>query len=111
LAEALETTRLHRVAGRTGARTALVTTRRFRAPHHTISNVGLIDDGQILVPGEVSRAHHGVRFLDELPELRCHVLEALRQPLQTGIVTITQILKSATCSACFSRTGAIVLYA
>jgi hypothetical protein len=66
LAEALETTRIHRVAGLTGAGTAVVTTRPFRAPHHTISDVGLIGGGQVPMPGEVSRAHHGVRFLDEL---------------------------------------------
>jgi magnesium chelatase family protein len=85
LAEALETTRIHSVAGLTGARTAVVTTRPFRAPHHTISDVGLIGGGQVPRPGEVSRAHHGVLFLDELPECRCHVLESLRQPLDEGV--------------------------
>jgi magnesium chelatase family protein len=70
LAEALETTRLHRVAGRTGARTALVTTHPFRAPHHTSSDVGLIGGGQVPRPGDMSRAHHGVRFLDERPACR-----------------------------------------
>jgi Magnesium chelatase, subunit ChlI len=78
LAEALETTRPHRVAGLTGDRTALVTTRPCRAPHQTISEVGLIGGGQVPMPGEGSRAHHGVLFLDELPEFR-YVLEALRQ--------------------------------
>jgi magnesium chelatase family protein len=82
LAEALETTRIHRVAGRTGARTALVTTRPFRAPHHTISDVGLIGGGQVPMPGEVSLAHNGILFLDELPEFRRHALEVLRQPLR-----------------------------
>jgi magnesium chelatase family protein len=86
LAEALETTRLPRVAGRTGARTALVTTRPFRAPHHTISDAGLIGGGQVPMPGEVSRAHHGILFLDELPEFKRHVLEVLRQPLEDGVV-------------------------
>jgi predicted ATPase with chaperone activity len=71
LAEALETTRIHSVAGLTGARTAVVTTRPFRAPHHTISDVGLIGGGQVPLPGEVSLAHHGILFLDELPEFRC----------------------------------------
>jgi magnesium chelatase family protein len=80
LAEALETTRIHRVAGLTGAQTAVVTTRPFRAPHHTISDVGLIGGGHIPMPGEVSLAHNGVLFLDELPEFRRHVLEVLRQP-------------------------------
>jgi magnesium chelatase family protein len=86
LAKALETTRLHRVAGRTGARTALVTTRPCRAPHHTISDVGLIGGGQVPMPGDVSRAHHGVLFLDERPECRRHVLQALRQPLEDGVI-------------------------
>jgi predicted ATPase with chaperone activity len=82
LAEAIETTRIHSVAGLTGARTGLFTTRPFCAPHHTISDVGLIGGGHIPMPGEVSRAHHGVRFLDERPEFRRHVLEVLRQPLR-----------------------------
>jgi magnesium chelatase family protein len=68
LPEAIETTRIHRVAGFTGARTALVTARPFRAPHHTLSELGLIGGGQVPMPGDVSRAHHGVRFLDERPE-------------------------------------------
>jgi hypothetical protein len=88
LAEALETTRIPRVAGLTGARTAVVTTRPFRAPHHTISDVGLIGGGQVPLPGDVSLAHHGVLFLDELPEFRRHVLEVLRQPLEDGITRI-----------------------
>jgi magnesium chelatase family protein len=81
LAEALDTTRLHRVAGLTGTCTALVTMRPFRAPHHTIADVGLIGGGQVPRPGEVSLAHHGILFLDELPEFRRHVLEVLSQPL------------------------------
>jgi magnesium chelatase family protein len=86
LAEALETTRIHRVAGRTGDRTALVTTRPCRAPHHTNSDVGLIGGGHVPMPGEVSLAHHGVLFLDELAEFRRHVLEVLRQPLEDGLI-------------------------
>ena len=73
LAEALETTRIHRVAGLTGALTAVVTTRPFRAPHHTISDIGLIGGGHVPMPGEVSRAHNGVLFLDEWPECHCRI--------------------------------------
>jgi magnesium chelatase family protein len=86
LAGAVETTRLHRVAGLTSDRTALVTTRPFRAPHHTISDAGLIGGGHVPTPGEVSLAHHGVLFLDERPECRRHVLEVWRQPFEEGVV-------------------------
>ena len=88
LAEAIETTRIHRVAGLTGDRTALVTARPCRAPHHPISDVGRIGGGQVLLPGDVSLAHHGVLFLDELPEFRRHVLEVLRQPLEESLIYI-----------------------
>jgi magnesium chelatase family protein len=86
LAEALETTCIHRGAGLTGARTTLVTTRPCRAPHQTISEVGLIGGGYLPRPGEVSLAHHGILFLDELPECRRHVLEVLRQPLEESVI-------------------------
>jgi len=86
LVQALETTRIHRVAGLTGDRTDVVTRRPCRAPHHTISDVGLIGGGQVPLPGEVSLAHHGMLFLDELPEFRRHVLEVLRQPLEKSII-------------------------
>ena len=88
LAEALETTRIHSVAGLTGDRTALVTTRPCRAPHHTLSDVGLIGGGQVPQPGEVSLAHHGVLCLDERPECRRHVLEVLRQPLEESLIYV-----------------------
>jgi magnesium chelatase family protein len=85
LAEAIETTRIHSVPGLTGDRTALVTTRLFRAPHHTLSDAGLIGGSHIPMLGEVSLAHHSVRFLDAWPEFRRHVLEVLRQPLEEGV--------------------------
>jgi magnesium chelatase family protein len=85
---ALETTRIHRVAGRTGARTALVTTRPCRAPPHTLADVGRIGGGQVPRPGDVSLAHHGMLLLDERPEFRRHVLEVLRQPLEESLVYI-----------------------
>jgi magnesium chelatase family protein len=88
LAEAIETTRIHRVAGLTGDRTVLVTSRPCRAPHHTISDAGLIGGGHVPMPGAVSLAHNGVLFLDDLPECRCHVLEVRRQPLEKDITTI-----------------------
>jgi magnesium chelatase family protein len=88
LAEAIETTRIHRVAGRTDDRMKVVTTRPCRAPPHTISAVGLTGGGQVPLPGEVSRAHHGVLFLEELPEFRRHVLEGLRQPLEESVFCI-----------------------
>jgi magnesium chelatase family protein len=88
LAEALNTTRIHRVAGLTGDRTAVVMTRPCRAPHHTISAVGLIGGGRVPRPGEVSLAHHGILFLDELPEVRRHVLEGLGQALEKSVTQI-----------------------
>jgi magnesium chelatase family protein len=78
LAEALETTRSHCVAGRTGGCTAGGTARPCRVPDHTISDVGLIGSGQVPMPGEVLRAHHGILFRDELPEIQRHVTEVLR---------------------------------
>jgi magnesium chelatase family protein len=84
--EGLYTTLIPRVAGLTGDRTALVTTRLSRGPHHTISDAGLIDGGHVLLPGEVSRAHHGILCLDELPEFSRHVLEVLRQPLEKSVL-------------------------
>jgi magnesium chelatase family protein len=88
LAETIETTRIHRVSGLTGACTAWVTTRPFRAPHHTISDAGLIGGGYVPMTGDVLLAHHGVLFLDEWPECRRHVLEVFRQPLEDGLIYI-----------------------
>jgi magnesium chelatase family protein len=88
LAEARETTHIRSVAGLTSARTALVTTRPFRAPHHTISDAGLIGGGQVPRPREVSLAHNGVRCLYARPECRRHVLAVWRQPLDDGFTAI-----------------------
>jgi magnesium chelatase family protein len=107
LDEAIETTRIHSVAGLTGRHTACVTTRPFRAPHHTISDVGLIGGGQVPMPGEVSLAHHGILFLDELPEFKRHVLEVLRQPLEDGVVTIARASMSVTFPARLTLVGAM----
>jgi magnesium chelatase family protein len=85
LAEALDTRRTPRLAGLTGARTAVLTTRPCRASYHTIADVGLIGGGHVPLPGEVSLAHNGILFLDELPEFRRHVLEVLRQPLEERV--------------------------
>jgi magnesium chelatase family protein len=85
---ALDTARIPRVAGLPGRCTAVVTTRPCRAPHQPIADVGLSGGGQVPTPGEVSRTHHGVLFLDELPEFKRHVLEVLRQPLEESVLCI-----------------------
>jgi magnesium chelatase family protein len=86
LGEAIETTRRHRVAGRTGARTALVMIRSFPAPHQTVSDVRLIGSGHLPMPGEVARAQRGVLCLDERMKFRPYGLEVLRQPLEMGVL-------------------------
>jgi len=88
--EAIETTKIHSVSGFLPPGAALITTRPYRAPHHTISNSALVGGGANPRPGEISLAHHGVLFLDELPEFARNVLEVLRQPLEEGRVTISR---------------------
>jgi magnesium chelatase family protein len=103
---ALELTKIHSVAGLTG-RSGLVTERPFRAPHHTISDAGLIGGGSLPRPGEVSLAHQGVLFLDELPEFDRTVLEVLRQPLEDQQVTISRASMSLTFPASFVLAAAM----
>lgn len=96
LDEALETTKIHSIAGILPPHQALVSRRPFRSPHHTISDAGLLGGGSHPLPGEVSLAHHGVLFLDELPEFHRNVLEVMRQPLEDGQVTIARAAASLT---------------
>jgi len=90
LQEALETTKIHSVAGKMQNNSSLITVRPFRSPHHTISDVALVGGGGFPQPGEISLAHHGVLFLDELPEFKRTVLEVMRQPLEDRVVTISR---------------------
>jgi magnesium chelatase family protein len=96
LEEALETTKIHSIVGLLAPRQALVTQRPFRSPHHTVSDAGLLGGNVNPTPGEISIAHNGVLFLDELPEFKRHVLETLRQPLEEGRVTISRAAGSMT---------------
>ncbi|HEV8524650.1 MAG TPA: YifB family Mg chelatase-like AAA ATPase [Terriglobales bacterium] len=105
--EALETTKIHSVAGVLDAGAGLVGARPHRAPHHTISDAGLIGGGAVPRPGEVSLAHNGVLFLDELPEFPRNVLEVLRQPLEDGTVSIARAAMSLTFPARFMLAAAM----
>jgi len=107
LEEALGTTKIHSVAGTLPSGQSLLTVRPFRAPHHTISDAGLIGGGSSPRPGEVSLAHGGVLFLDELPEFRRNVLEVLRQPLEDGVVTLSRAAMSLTYPARFMLAAAM----
>jgi magnesium chelatase family protein len=101
LDEALETTKIHSVAGKIGNGKGLVSTRPFRAPHHTISDVALVGGGGYPQPGEISLAHNGVLFLDELPEFKRTVLEVMRQPLEDRIIRISRAKQSVEFPASF----------
>ncbi|MFI5150337.1 MAG: YifB family Mg chelatase-like AAA ATPase [Bacteroidia bacterium] len=101
LSEALETTKIHSVAGKMGRYTGLVSIRPFRSPHHTISDVALVGGGSVPKPGEISLAHNGVLFLDELPEFKRTVLEVMRQPLEDRVITISRARLSVEYPASF----------
>ena len=105
--EALETTKIHSVAGVLDSTEGLVAQRPFRAPHHTISDAGLIGGGMVPRPGEVSLSHNGLLFLDELPEFPRNVLEVLRQPLEDGTVTISRAAMSLSFPARFMLLAAM----
>jgi magnesium chelatase family protein len=101
LQEALETTKIHSVAGKIDKNTSLLTTRPYRSPHHTASDVSLTGGGTVPQPGEISLAHNGVLFLDELPEFKRTVLEVLRQPLEDRFITVSRARFSVTYPASF----------
>lgn len=107
LEEAIEVTAIHSVAGLLGPQRGLLTERPFRAPHHTISDAGLIGGGNPPRPGEISLAHRGVLFMDEFPEFPQHALEALRQPLEDGEVTISRAAGSVSFPARFILVAAL----
>jgi magnesium chelatase family protein len=107
LEEALETTKIHSIVGLLPPGQALVTQRPFRAPHHTVSDAGLLGGNASPTPGEISIAHHGVLFLDELPEFKRNVLETLRQPLEEGRVTISRAAGSMTFPSQFMMIAAM----
>lgn len=107
LDEAIVTTKIHSVAGTLPAGSGLLVRRPFRAPHHTISTAGLAGGGTPVRPGEVSLAHHGVLFLDELPEFRREALEVMRQPMEDGHVTISRAARTVTFPSRFVLAGAL----
>ncbi len=100
-AESIETTRIYSALGQLPAGQPLLARRPFRSPHHTISDAGLVGGGSPPSPGEISKAHNGILFLDELPEFNRKTLEVMRQPLEDGVVTISRALRSTTFPADF----------
>lgn len=107
LEESLETTKIHSVAGKMGDNTSIISVRPFRSPHHTVSDVALVGGGAFPQPGEISLAHNGVLFLDELPEFKRNVLEVLRQPMEERIITISRAKFSAEYPASFMLVAAM----
>jgi magnesium chelatase family protein len=105
--EALECTAIHSVAGTLPPATGLLLARPFRAPHHTISDVALVGGGAIPRPGEISLAHHGILFLDEMPEFSRHVLNVMRQPLEEGSITVARAARTVTFPARFVLVAAM----
>ena len=106
-AEAVEVTKIHSICGMLDSRNSFVSTRPYRSPHHTISDAGLLGGGSNPMPGEVSLAHYGILFLDELPEFRRSTLEVMRQPLEDGKVTISRATGTMTFPARFMMVGAM----
>ena len=106
-AESLETTRIYSAMGRLAAGQSLMAVRPFRTPHHSVSDAGLVGGGTTPQPGEISLAHNGVLFLDEMPEFNRKTLEVLRQPLEEGKVTISRALSSSTFPAEFILVAAM----
>lgn len=105
--EAMETTKIHSIAGLLNSEKFIVLEKPFRAPHHTISDAGLIGGGHVPKPGEVSLAHNGVLFLDEFPEFKRNVLDSLRQPMEDGFVTVSRVTHSVTFPARFMLVAAM----